>query len=111
VSTKRSAQSIGDLSDTDRVLVGLALATSAQQPPPEDPPPQHVWIETPPEAMNDWPRHFRLGALVGINTKYQNARQGQGDAADHDRASRPHPDRTAGDRAEDLETSRLTDML
>jgi hypothetical protein len=50
-------------------LVGLGLATSAQQPPPEDPPPQHVWIETPPEAMNDWPRHFRLGALVGINIK------------------------------------------
>jgi hypothetical protein len=50
-------------------LVGLAWVASAQQPPGEDTPPQHVWIETPPERVNDWPRHFRVGALVGINIK------------------------------------------
>jgi len=52
-------------------LAGVTHSASAQPPPPppEDIPPQHVWIETPPEAMNDWPRHFRLGALVGMNIK------------------------------------------
>ena len=50
-------------------LVGLAWIASAQQPPAEDTPPRHVWIETPPEPINDWLRHFRVGALVGINIK------------------------------------------
>lgn len=52
--------------------VGLALAASAQQtlpPSPEETPPQHLWIESPPETLNNWPRHFRVGAFLGINIK------------------------------------------
>jgi hypothetical protein len=47
--------------------IGVVLAASAQEPPPEEPPPQHLWIETPPKTENEWPRHFRVGALVGLN--------------------------------------------
>jgi hypothetical protein len=46
------------------VLVG---AEPPPQPPPSETPPQHLWIERPPEPLNDWTRHFRVGALLGIN--------------------------------------------
>ena len=58
---------------------GLSLVAVAQQPqaPPEGTPPQHLWIETPPELLNDSRRHFRVGALVGINIKAEFKMSGQ----------------------------------
>ncbi len=47
--------------------VGGALIASAQETPPEEPPPQHLWIEAAPPRANIWPRHFRVGALIGLN--------------------------------------------
>jgi len=55
-------------------FLGQARLASAQPAPasaspPDDVPPQHLWIEVPPEPLHDWPRHFRVGALLGINLK------------------------------------------
>jgi hypothetical protein len=52
-------------------------ADQQPQPPPEDTPPQHLWIESPPEPLKDWTRHFRVGALVGINLEAEFKMSGQ----------------------------------
>ena len=57
----------------------LSLVAAEQPPPasPEETPPQHLWIETQPEPRNDWSRHFRVGALLGINIKAEFKMSGQ----------------------------------
>jgi len=55
---------------------GLALVATAQQPQFDPPPPRKLWIEVPVEKM-DWPRHFRVGMLVGMNVKADFSMSGQ----------------------------------
>jgi len=50
-------------------LFGLTLVAPAQQPQFDVPPPRDVWIKVPVKAQEDWPRHFRIGMLVGMNIK------------------------------------------
>ncbi|MCL4788390.1 MAG: hypothetical protein KJ070_16600 [Verrucomicrobia bacterium] len=60
------------------VLAGSSGSVVAQQtPPPSDPPPQHVWIDMPMPRLNESTRHFRVGALLGINVKAQFKMSGQ----------------------------------
>src|ERR1041385_972660 len=51
------------------VCASVALVAAAQQPTPPGTLPRNLWIEVPPEPLNDWSRHFRIGMLVGFNLK------------------------------------------
>ena len=56
---------------------GLAVVASAQQPMPPETLPRNVWIQVPPEPLDDWSRHFRIGMLVGFNFKASFSMSGQ----------------------------------
>ena len=57
------------LHGTALLCLGLAGVASAQQPARPEPLPRNLWVEVPPEPVNDWTRHFRIGMLVGMNLK------------------------------------------
>jgi hypothetical protein len=50
-------------------FAGLGLMASAQEPQFDVPPPRDVWVKVPVTAEEKWPRHFRIGMLVGMNVK------------------------------------------
>lgn len=58
-------------------FVSLAVGASAQQPQTWETLPQNVWVDRPPEPLNDWPRHFRVGMLVGFNVNASFSMNGQ----------------------------------
>ena len=41
--------------------------TTPQQSQSDSPPPRDLYVELPRQPENDWPRHFRVGMLVGLN--------------------------------------------
>ena len=51
------------------LIAALALAAAAQESMTQETLPRNLWIEVPPERVNDWPRHFHIGMLVGLNPK------------------------------------------
>jgi len=55
----------------------VALVAAEQQPQFDVPPPRDVWIKVPVKPAEDWPRHFRVGMLVGMNIKADFSRSGQ----------------------------------
>jgi len=57
-------------------LASTCVVASAQQPQFDVPQPHNLWIEVPPEKL-DWPRHFRVGMLVGMNIKADFSMTGQ----------------------------------
>ena len=62
-------------------VAGLTLVASAQPQAKDETPPRHLWIEMPPPPATDWTRHFRIGALVGINIKADFKMNGQFDVS------------------------------
>jgi hypothetical protein len=50
-------------------IAGLGLMASAQEPQFDVPPPRDLWVKIPVTADERWPRHFRIGMLVGVNVK------------------------------------------
>ena len=53
-----------------------ASVASAQQPQFDVPPPRDLWVKVPVQA-EEWPRHFRIGMLVGMNVKADFSMSGQ----------------------------------
>ena len=66
---------------TAGVCASLAVVVSAQQPAPPTTLPRNVWIESPPEPVDDWARHFRIGMLVGFNLKASFSMSGKFDVS------------------------------
>jgi len=50
-------------------FAGLALVAAEQPPQFDVPPPRDAWVKVPVTETAEWPRHFRIGMMMGINLK------------------------------------------